>query len=274
MRAHLLGVRGSTPTAGAAFAEVGGSTSCVALPTPAGRWLVLDAGTGLPRLAEDLAGDPLRGSILLTHLHWDHVQGLPFLPNADRAGAEVDLWLPAQPGGGSAADTLARAMSPPHFPIRPEDLQGAWTFTGLPEGRHAIEGFSVVAAAVHHKGGVTYGFRVEGGGRSLAYLPDHSPRLAPPAQRAAAAALVEGVDVLLHGGGYLAREQAVADLYGHATVLDALDLAAAGGVGRLVLVHHSPARTDAAMAEVEALLRASTSPVPASVGREGDRIDV
>lgn len=272
LRALLLGVRGSIAVAGADHAAVGGSTSCVAIPRPGGRWLVLDAGTGFVRLGPHLAGAPLQGSVLLTHLHWDHVQGLPFLPNADRDGAEVDLWLPAQVGSEgpppSALEVLARSMSPPHFPIRPDQLQGRWRFEHLEEGPHEIEGCRVRAARVQHKGGVTFGFRVDAGGRSLAYLPDHAPALARPEQLAAALALADGVDLLLHGGGYLEPERAVADLYGHATVGDALALAERAGAHRLVVVHHAPTRTDAAMAEVQAALAAGR--VDACVGREGD----
>ena len=124
VRALLCGMRGSTPAPGMEYAEVGGNTSCVAIPAAGGRWLILDAGTGLARMARVLDGAPLRGSILLTHLHWDHTHGLPFLPNADRDGAEVDVLLPAEYEGAAALDVMARAMSPPHFPITPDGLQG------------------------------------------------------------------------------------------------------------------------------------------------------
>ena len=271
MRALLCGVRGSTPAPGIEFAEVGGHTSCVAIPAADGRWLVLDAGTGLRKLGAVLDGAPLRGSILLTHLHWDHTQGLPFLANADRADAEVALQLPAQGDGADAVAVLRGAMSPPHFPIGPEGLLGSWSFGALPTGRHAIEGFTVTAAEIEHKGGRTYGYRVESSAGSIAYLPDHCPRLADPARRAGAVELARGVDVLLHGGPYLADEQAIADGYGHATVDDAVTLAAEAEAARLVVIHHAPGRTDRAVAEIEASL--AGAPVPASIGREDDWIE-
>ena len=165
----------------------------------------------------------------------------------------------------------ARAMSPPHFPIGPEGLLGSWSFGALPEGQHAIEGFTVTAAEIEHKGGRTYGYRVEGSDGSIAYLPDHCPRLAGPARRAAAVELARGVDVLLHGGPYLADEQATADAYGHATVDDAVTLAAEAEAARLVVIHHAPGRTDRAVAEIEASL--AGAPLPASIGREDDWIE-
>jgi phosphoribosyl 1,2-cyclic phosphodiesterase len=272
MRALLCGVRGSTPAPGVEFAGVGGNTSCVAVPASDGRWLVLDAGTGLRTLGAVLDGAPLRGSILLTHLHWDHTHGLPFLSNADRSDAEVSLRLPDQQGNTSAVDVLARAMSPPHFPIRPDDLHGEWRFAALEPGAHEIEGFAVTAAEIEHKGGRTFGYRVEGPDGSLVYLPDHCPQGATPARRAAAIELAAGVDVLLHGGPYLAHEQATADHYGHATIDDAVALAIDAGARRLTVIHHAPGRTDDAVAEIEATL--ADFPMPTSIGREGDWVEV
>ncbi|MEY2571509.1 MAG: hypothetical protein QOE63_1859, partial [Acidimicrobiaceae bacterium] len=170
----MLGVRGSTPAPGADFVRFGGHTSCVALAqdgatAPA---LVLDAGTGLRRLSALLDGDAFRGTIALTHLHWDHVQGLPFCPSVDRPDARVRLLLPAPVDGSSALDVLARGMSPPHFPITPTELRGDWSIDGLEPGERELEGFRVTVAEVRHKGGRTFGYRVDDGRSSLAYVPD------------------------------------------------------------------------------------------------------
>ena len=125
MRAHLLGVRGSIPAPGLPFVRYGGNTSCVALAHDgAAPSLVLDAGTGIRGLSTVLDDAPFDGSLLLTHLHWDHVEGLPFCTSMDRPDARTDLLLPAQPDGTGAAATLARMMSPPNFPIGPEGLIG------------------------------------------------------------------------------------------------------------------------------------------------------
>ncbi|GAA0359549.1 MBL fold metallo-hydrolase [Microbispora corallina] len=239
MRLAMLGVRGSTPAPGSAFTRYGGNTSCVAvLPgdgdAPA---LVLDAGTGLRGLGGLLGDAAFHGSIVLTHLHWDHVQGLPFCPALDRPDARVDLYLPSP----RPLETLTRVMSPPHFPITPDGLGGAWRF--LTSASRTIEGFDVTVAEISHKGGVTLGVRVERDGRSVAYLPDHCPQ----AGCEAAAELAAGVDLLLHDGQFLPGEQAMADAYGHATTADAAAFAARCGVRRLVLTHHAPTRTDDAL---------------------------
>jgi ribonuclease BN (tRNA processing enzyme) len=271
VRVTLHGVRGSTPASGPEFVQIGGRTSCVSV-TPAGAAapsLVLDAGTGLTNLTHALDGTAYRGHVVLTHLHWDHVQGLPFFAAGDRPDAEVVVHLPAQDGAdpgvpGSAAALLRRAMSPPHFPIGPEGLVGNWRFDAMEAGWIEIGGARVLVADIPHKGGRTFGIRVEADGASLAYLPDHDPAADPEP----GAKLARGVDLLLHDGQFSAAERGVASAYGHATVEDAVDLAAHAGVGRLVLIHHAPGRTDD---EVEALVAAAGvgSQVPVLTGREG-----
>jgi phosphoribosyl 1,2-cyclic phosphodiesterase len=248
VRLILLGVRGSTPAPGAEFVRYGGHTSCVAVIPEGGDvpTLVLDAGTGLRQLSARLAGDAFRGAIALSHLHWDHVEGLPFFMAGDRPDAEVDLFVPAQ-DGATGRDLLAASMSPPSFPITPEGLQGRWSFTALEAGRHRLGGLDVRAVEVGHKGGRTFGYRVDDERGSLAYLPDH---LVSAGVSDEVRALLAGVDVMLHDAQFTEAERRMADDYGHSTIQDAIGLAAACGAGHLVLFHHGPARTDDALDEL------------------------
>jgi ribonuclease BN (tRNA processing enzyme) len=164
-------------------------------------------------------------------------------------------------------------MSPPHFPIGPDGLRGEWTFESVKPGSHHIEGFEVVAFDVPHKGGRTYGYRVSDGSSSIAYIPDHCPQADTTP---AIARECEGVDLLLHDAQFLEHERVVADLYGHATVGDAIDLARRCGAARLALFHHSPARRDD---EVDAIGTAAIDTgldvgVEVIVAREEDVIDL
>jgi phosphoribosyl 1,2-cyclic phosphodiesterase len=268
VRIVLLGVRGSTPAPGAAFVRYGGHTSCVAVladdaEVPS---LVLDAGTGLRDLGTLLRGQAFRGSVVLSHLHWDHVQGLPFAPCLDRPDARVNLYLPTN--GTSPAALLARLMSPPLFPIGPEGLRGSWST--CPSRSGPVEGFSLTVAPIRHKGGLTHGIRVERDGRSFAYLPDHQAAPADPA----AIALASGVDVLLHDAQFLPVERTIADAYGHSTIVDALDLAESCGARRLVLLHHAPTRTDDQLDVLAKELAELPTSCPISFARQGDVVDV
>jgi phosphoribosyl 1,2-cyclic phosphodiesterase len=265
----LLGVRGSTPAPGFDYVRYGGHTSCVAVSAggAAAPTLLMDAGTGIRSLPGLLGPEPFRGSILLSHLHWDHVEGLPFCRAVDRDDARVDLHVPVQ-DGESPRDLLARMFSPPSFPIEPEGLQGTWRFLPAPEMTTSIEGFEVTAVDVNHKGGRTLGYRVASAAGSFVYLPDHAPsRGMGPAVRA----LVEGVDVLLHDAQFTEAERQLADDYGHATVEETVVLAERAGVGRLVLFHHSPVRTDD---QLDRILDLVSSRLAIVVAREGARISV
>ena len=276
MQLHVCGVRGSTPAPGAEFVRYGGHTSCVALAhdgeLPS---LVLDAGTGLQVLARTFAGRTFQGTILLSHLHWDHTHGLPFFPPGDRPEARVRLLLPAQP---NAREVLELLFSPPHFPITPAQLRGDWTVDGLEAGPSEHEGFSVLALDIPHKGGRTFGFRVSDGHSSMAYLSDHSPiTLGPGADghgelHEAALALADGVDILLHDAQYTAEEFEARRTFGHCTIDYAVNLAQAAGVRHLLLYHHEPGRTDAA---VDAIVAAHQRPsLRVSAAAQGTVVDL
>lgn len=276
MKVHLCGVRGSTPAPGPEFVRYGGNTSCVAIARDGAEpSLLLDGGTGLARVSRLLDGRPFRGTILLGHLHWDHTHGLPFFRSGDQEGATVRLLMPEQ-RGGTAEALLARAMSPPHFPIGPAELHGDWSFGFLPEGAHRVEGFDVLARAIPHKGGRTFGYRVTDGARSLAYLSDHHPIACGAGvagfgtHHEAALALAGGADLLIHDAQYTAAEFPARQTLGHSTVDYAVSLADAAGVGEVMLFHHDPRRTDEELDQI-ACSWASAS-VHVTVAREGDVI--
>lgn len=255
LRVTFCGVRGSTPAPGAGFVRYGGHTSCVALSRgDAVPELVLDAGTGLTALTALLDGSPFTGSILLGHLHWDHTHGIPFFTGG-RDTDRIDLYLPEQ--GEDAETVLERCFSPPHFPIVPSELGPGWSFDGLDEGRHRIEGFDVLAREIPHKGGRAFGYRVTHGSSSIAYLSDHSPTSVGPGpdglgeRHESALALAGGADLLITDAQHLAAQFPEVAYLGHASVEYDVALAREAGVRTLVLFHHDPGRTDD---EVDAIL--------------------
>jgi ribonuclease BN (tRNA processing enzyme) len=277
VRIHLCGVRGSTPAPGAEFIRYGGHTSCVAIAhddaaTPT---LILDAGTGLRRATPLLHGGPFTGMIMLTHLHWDHVHGLPFFAAGDRGDARVTLLLPGN-GDAGAEELLARGMSPPHFPIAPSDLRGNWSFHTLAPGVFKSEGFTVEAQEVPHKGGRTFGYRVSDGHSVIAYIPDHCPTVLGPGPEgwgeyhSAALALAAGADLLIHDSFLLPDEVAAEASFGHAAADYAVGLARHAGARRVLLAHHKPERTDDALDMLAGRFRGSPG---IAVAAEGTVID-
>jgi phosphoribosyl 1,2-cyclic phosphodiesterase len=274
VRVIPLGVRGSTAAPGAAFVRYGGHTSCVAV-TQGGvtaPQLVLDAGTGLSALPELLGGAAFTGQVVLSHLHWDHVQGLPFCSSVDRPDARVRMHVPVASADGDPVELLSRAFSPPHFPIGPDGLQGDWRFLPLVPG--AVDE-TITVAPIAHKGGTAFGVRVTLDGATFAYLPDHAlHRDTSAADRESASALVQDVDLLLHDGQFVTAEEDVAVRYGHAVIEDVLRMADRCRVGGVALTHHGPSRTDDELDALAAQFRRTPEGRPVVFARQGAAIDV
>jgi len=251
VRVTFLGVRGSTPAPGEEFVRYGGHTSCVAIAhdghVPS---LLLDAGTGIRRTSSLMNGQPFQGSILLTHLHWDHVHGLPFCNATDRLDSRVTLFVPDQLDGSVPLEVLSRGMSPPHFPVRADELRGDWSFFPLSSSELEVEGFRVLVEEIPHKGGRTYGLRVSDGHSTTVYMPDHCPTALGPGPddlgeyHQAAMSLCEGADVLIHDAQLVKEELAAEAYFGHAAAEYAVELARRANVKQVVLFHHKQSRTD------------------------------
>jgi phosphoribosyl 1,2-cyclic phosphodiesterase len=272
VQVFFCGVRGSTSAPGTAYVRYGGHTSCVALAHDgAAPSLVLDGGTGLANLDRMLGDAPFDGTILLGHLHWDHTQGLPFFAAGARPGHRVRVLIPGQ--GADPERVLARAFSPPHFPVKPSALGPGWSFTAIEEGEHALEGFSVVARQIPHKGGRTFGFRVADGTSSIAYFSDHHPLALGPGPdglgefHSAAVELAADVDMLIHDAQYTAAELPGLAHLGHSCAEYAISLADAAGARQVGLFHHAPRRTDNEIDELAS--RAIGGPVPVFAAAEG-----
>jgi phosphoribosyl 1,2-cyclic phosphodiesterase len=277
VRVDLCGVRGSTPAPGGDFEHYGGHTSCLAL-TPEGAsepTLLLDAGTGVRIASPLLGGSPFKGTILLSHLHWDHVQGLPFFAAGDCHGSEVEVVLPEQPDGRGALEVLSRMMSPPFFPVTPDQLRGSWSFATIAPGTSRLGGFEVLAREIPHKGGRTFGYRVTDGAASLTYMPDHCPTSFGPGPdgygeyHQAALELAAASDLLVHDAQLLVGELDAEASMGHSCGEYAVELARRAGTRSVLLFHHRTDRTDAELAEIGAALGTDA---PVAVARQGETL--
>jgi len=221
-----------------------------------------------------LAGRPFAGTVALTHLHWDHVHGLPFFGGGDSGAATLTLATYAPADGTSAEALLARGMSPPHFPITPRQLRGQWEFNGTEPGIVRLGALTLLAREIPHKGGRTFGYRVSDGMTSFAYLPDHSPTnlgLGPDGlgeYHDAAMELADNADILMHDSFWYADEFDPAETLGHAAAEYAVGLAVAAGARQVLLLHHRPDRTDGELEKLAAGLR--DSPVPVELAADGE----
>jgi phosphoribosyl 1,2-cyclic phosphodiesterase len=244
LNVSFYGTRGSTPCPSEANRRYGGNTSCVALESTGHDPIVLDLGTGLRFFGETQPDDgSFRGAALVTHLHWDHVQGLPFFTPILRPGAQFDIYGPPQ-AGSTLSDAFHRFICPPFFPVTVEQLYGQMTFYDAGDTDLVLDGAKVRVRPVPHVG-ANNGYRVEMGGASVAYLSDHQmPLDGTHSVSEDVLELCDGVDVLIHDAQYTPEEFAEKAHWGHCTVDYAVFVAREAGAKRLVLFHHDPARTD------------------------------
>jgi phosphoribosyl 1,2-cyclic phosphodiesterase len=219
--------------------------------------IVFDLGTGLRYFGKTQPTDgTFRGTCLLSHLHWDHTQGLPFFVPILRDGAELDIYAPMQEDGRSVRDAMRAFIQPPHFPIVLEHLPGTVRFHDIADAVFMIERAKVTSRLIPHVGN-TLGYRVDIDGVSVAYLSDHQqPYDGSFAISDGARELVEGVDLLIHDAQYTAEEFPAKCTWGHCTVDFAVWVAQECSVKQLALFHHDPERRDDA---VDRLLKQARS---------------
>ena len=275
------GTRGSIPTPGAHTARYGGNTSCVAVQGRQDQLVILDAGSGIRPLGHELSrgqNGAMGVDILLSHTHWDHIQGLPFFQPLNTQGNTVRIFGSAQ-AGVPLEEILDRQMDPVVFPVPLKALAADLTVTEIRGGRFEIDGFGVDAFRLRHPG-TTLGFRLTplAGGAGMAYVTDNE--LGPggsyevPADwRKGLVDFLRGVDTLIHDGMYTDELLATRAGWGHSTPAQAVELAKESGCRRLVLFHHEPEHDDEAidrlLAETRARARASAPKLEIDAAREG-----
>jgi phosphoribosyl 1,2-cyclic phosphodiesterase len=254
---RFWGVRGSIASPGAETAGVGGNTSCVEVRCGDTR-IVLDAGTGLRRLGESMLreGGAAQITLLLSHLHWDHIQGLPFFVPLYLPGTEIAV-VGASSGPLTLREAFETQMSAPVFPVRLAEVPAKLGFREIRPAERIHVGPAVITAAkLNHPGGVT-AYRIDHAGRSVVYATDteHYACVDP-----VLVALARDADVLIYDSQYTPEEYAgtvgrAKVGWGHSTYEAGAAVARAAGVGQYVLFHHDPQRTDAGVAELERLAR-------------------
>jgi phosphoribosyl 1,2-cyclic phosphodiesterase len=246
---RFYGVRGSCPCPSDSNQRYGGNTACVVLSDADEEPVIFDLGTGLRAYSEAIPPDvPFSGTALISHIHWDHVQGLPFFPPVHQPGSRLDIYGPHQEEG-PLGEVFGGFMCPPYFPVHFAELGGDITFLDVTDEVIAIGHHKVTIRPVPHIG-PTVGYRVEGNGRSVAYISDHQAPVDSDIIAPSVIELAAGVDVLIHDAQYTPEEFEKKATWGHCTVSYAIRVAVAAGAKKLVLFHHDPAHDDARLDEL------------------------
>ncbi len=290
---RFWGVRGSIPTPGPATAHYGGNTTCVEVRAE-GEVIVLDAGTGIRNLGlalqKEAAGRPMRASLLITHTHWDHIQGFPFFVPAYHPQNEVQVFGYEGARQGLEA-VFSSQMENPYFPVSLEEMPGHVKICEQREMEFAIGKVKVKAVFVNHPG-ICVAYRLETSAGIIIFAPDYEPfsRFKPHSMDAASSntqmvhdfveqqnqkmvEFIRGADVLIMDAQYDTEEYRHHVGWGHSCVEDAVTTALAAHVKRLYLFHHDPShddrKIDAMVAEAKRLVKRAGAKLIVEGAREG-----
>ncbi len=290
MQLIFWGVRGSYPVPGPATVRYGGHTSCVELRSHNGECLVVDAGTGLRGLGKKLAGenfhsDETEYNLVLSHVHWDHIQGLPFFEPAYMGGSKIVVHAPR-----AAADELRQVIGGitrhEFFPVDLDAVPASFEFREVLPGREfKIGAFELLPIGLNHPFGAV-GYRIDADGNSMAYISDTAPfdrmlhkqhftaapeepsvedRKVLDDMRTALVKALEDVDTVIYDTHFTSDEYEHFPHWGHSTPDHALDICEQAGVRQLILYHHAPAHDDNMMDKIGAEYRQKGSKQGVSV---------
>jgi len=283
VRVQFWGTRGSIAKPGPTTARYGGNTSCIEVRSSRGTLVVIDCGTGGHSLAQQLisgGAKHLRGNILISHTHWDHIQGIPFFGPLFVRGNEWDIYGP-KGVCESFREALAGQMQYTYFPVTLDQCEAEIRYHDLVEGAFEIEDIKVSARYLNHPA-VTLGYRLQVDDAILVYACDHEPYARMLAlgdgeitgQDLQHAEFIEDADLLIHDAQYTAEEYPEKVGWGHSPVEYVVKLAQYARVKRVALTHHDPLRDDDAIERMIAIVRQCSSPVDIFAAFEEQVVEV
>ena len=280
MKVKFWGVRGSIPSPGPATVRYGGNTTCIEIRTDQNELIIIDAGTGIFPLSQSLLGElPVTANVLITHSHWDHIQGLPFFIPNFIPGNTLRLHGAFDPVSGKGVEqVMAVQLQYSYFPVREAEMKARIEYVTLAPEQSIQIGTATVTPFLMDHPVIDFGYRIEANGKSIFFTGDHEPPLNiyepndpdyaeyqsyVDAKTADIHRAMAGVDVLIADCSYTTAEYPAKKGWGHGTFHSSIDYAKKAGVKMLFCTHHEPTRSDDAL---DAVFRQVLAENPPQVG--------
>jgi phosphoribosyl 1,2-cyclic phosphodiesterase len=291
MKVKFWGVRGSIASPGPKTVRYGGNTTCIEIRTEANELIILDAGTGIFPLSQTLLSElPVTANVLITHSHWDHIQGLPFFIPNFIPGNTLRLHGCYDPVSGKGIEqVMAVQLQYSYFPVREAEMKARIEYVTLTPGESVQIGSATVTPCLLNHPVINFGYRIECNGKSVFFTGDHEPpyNIYEPGDEGydeyqvfvneknnAIQEAIRGVDVFIADCSYTDSEYPSKKGWGHGTFSSSIVSAHAAGVKVLFCTHHEPTRSDDALEDAFAVaLKANethASALQVRLAREGD----
>lgn len=291
MKIRFWGVRGSIASPGPRTVRYGGNTTCIEIRTDTNELIIIDAGTGIFPLSQTLLGElPLTANVLITHSHWDHIQGLPFFIPNFIPGNILRLHGAFDPVSGNGVEqVMSVQLQYSYFPVREAELKARMEYVTLAPEQSIQLGSATVTPYLLNHPVINFGYRIESAGKSVFFTGDHEPpyniyeesddefaeyQQFVDEKAEAIARAMQGVDVLIADCSYTMQEYPAKRGWGHGTFDSSINYARQALARVLFCTHHEPTRSDDALEAAFGQALAANPPRPGGpdirLAREGE----
>jgi phosphoribosyl 1,2-cyclic phosphodiesterase len=291
MKVRFWGVRGSIASPGPKTVRYGGNTTCIEIRTDNNELIILDAGTGIFPLSQTLLAElPVTANVLITHSHWDHIQGLPFFIPNFIPGNTLRLYGGFDPVSGKGIEqVMSVQLQYSYFPVREAEMKARIEYVTLVPGETIRIGSASVTPCMLNHPVIDFGYRIESNGKSVFFTGDHEPpyniyepeddgyeeyQVFVDEKIASIHAAIQNVDVFIADSSYTDAEYPSKKGWGHGTFSSSIISASQVGAKVLFCTHHEPTRSDDALEDAfrAALLtnRSLTEGIDVRLAREGE----